>query len=197
MNDAELLQLIRDAADGDVEAQGRLVRDYEAWMRERIRKRLGPRLRLRLDTEDVLQSSMALALRDLQGKDAAFEGERPFLAWLLRLTQNKIQMAARKHGAAKRDVRREAQLSAPDRQRLDATSPSQAAARSEEADAIRALLADLPDRDRRVIEMRVLDGATFAEIAEALDLPSEAAVRQRYVRLIARLGPRIRDALGA
>lgn len=197
MDEGELLEMIRQVAAGDRSAQDRLVREYDTWMRERIRKRLGPKLRLRLDTEDVLQSSMALALRDLEGKGADFEGERPFLAWLLTLTQRKIQMAARREGAEKRDVDRQVHLSAPDRHGGQRTSPSQAAARSEEAEAVRTLLAELPQLDRRLIELRVLEGLAFKEIAEELGQPSEASVRQRYVRLLQRIGPRMRKALGA
>ncbi len=197
MDEGELLSLIRRVAAGDREAQQRLVRDYEAWMRERIRKRLGPQLRLRLDTEDVLQSSMALALRDLRGKGADFAGERPFLAWLLKLTQRKIQMAARRHGAEKRDVGRQVRLTTPDRKGARQTSPSQAAARSEEAEAVRAVLAELPDLDRRVIELRVIEGLGFKAIAAQLEQPSEAAVRQRYVRLLSRIGPEMRRSCPA
>jgi RNA polymerase sigma factor (sigma-70 family) len=195
MEDRELIDLVRQAAQGDRDATDLLVRTYMERVREHVSRRVGVRLRRRLETEDILQSSLALAVRDLEGKDLAFEGERPFVAWLLKITERKIQMAARHHKAGKRAMDRQVSLEEPERQSVSMTSPSQEAVRNERADRIRAALGELAHADRHLIEMRVIEGITFKEIAERLGGGTEDAVRQRYVRLLARVGPELRAAL--
>lgn len=197
MDEQDLLDALQAAGDGDREAMDRIARAYGAWVEERVRHRLGAQLRRRVETMDVVQSSLALALRDLQGHDLDFEGEGPFRAWLLRLTERKIAMAARHHGAAKRDVDRQVGIEGAADAPRSQTSPSQAVARSERADRIRDALAGLPELDRQIITMRVLEGLAFGEIATRLSQPSQASVRQRYVRALASVGPDIRAALDA
>lgn len=196
MDESDLLRSLKAATQGDREAMDRIIAAYGTWIRSRVRRRLGAKLRQRVETEDVVQSSLALAVRDLQGHDVAFEGEKPFLAWLLKITERKIAMAGRHHAARKRDVERQVAFEAPDARALSQTSPSQAAGRSERAERIRASMASLPALERQIIEMRVLEGLAFAEIATRLEQPSEASVRQRYVRALAKAGPLIREALG-
>ena len=195
MDDRELIEEVRRAAAGDRAATERLVAAYMGRVREHVSRRVGARLRQRLETEDILQSSLALAVRDLEGKDLAFEGERPFVAWLLKITERKIQMAARHHKAGKRALDREVPLEEPERGEAARTSPSQVAVRHERAERVRAALEGLDHADRLLIEMRVMEGVTFHEIAERLGAPSEDAIRQRYVRLLARVGPGLQRAL--
>ena len=195
MDDRELIALVKRAAAGDRQATDELVRTYMERVRDHVSRRVGQRLRRRIETEDILQSSLALAVRDLEGRDLEFEGERPFVAWLLKITERKIQMAARHHGAGKRAVDRQVPLEEPGGHFAGATSPSQVAAPNERAERIQSALADLDPSDRLLIEMRVVDGITFREIADRLGAATEDAVRQRYVRLLARVGPGLKDAL--
>ncbi|MEZ6007127.1 MAG: ECF-type sigma factor [Planctomycetota bacterium] len=146
MDDRELIALVKRAAAGDRQATDELVRTYMERVRDHVSRRVGQRLRRRIETEDILQSSLALAVRDLEGRDLEFEGERPFVAWLLKITERKIQMAARHHGAGKRAVDRQVPLEEPGGHFAGATSPSQVAARNERAERIQSALADLDPR---------------------------------------------------
>ena len=195
MNDDELIELVRRAGAGDRAATEAIVQAYMERVRTHVSRRVGPKLRQRLETSDILQSSLALAVRDLEGKPLDFDGERPFIAWLLKITERKIQMAARHHGAGKRAVDKQVPLEEPERRAVGDTSPSQLAVRNERADQIREALGELDPIDRQLIEMRILEGLTFKEISARLDGGSEDATRQRYVRLLARVGPSLQRAI--
>lgn len=196
MEDRELIDHVRRAAAGDREATETLVRTYMEHMRKHVSRRVGARLRRRLETDDILQSSLALAVRDLEGKQLEFDGERPFLAWLLKVAERKIQMAARRHGAGKRDLERELPLDGHDRAAEEGPTPSRAAVANERAAQVQQALAHLDPEDRQIMEMRLFEGLTFGEMAARLDAGTEDAMRQRYVRLVARVGPQLKSALG-
>lgn len=56
----------------------------------------------------------------------------------------------------------------------------------EESDAVKATLAEIPGEDREIIELRVIEGLRFKEIAVILNIKNEATVKMRYHRAIAK-----------
>jgi DNA-directed RNA polymerase specialized sigma24 family protein len=68
----------------------------------------------------------------------------------------------------------------------------QAAARKRLQDEALAVTASLPERERRVVEMRHVDDLAWPAVAAALKL-SEATVHRYYDRAIVRLEARLRD----
>ena len=58
----------------------------------------------------------------------------------------------------------------------DLTSPSERAVRGEELRRLAHALAELPDDQRRVVELRYLNGLTVADVAEQIGRTRPAAV---------------------
>ena len=67
-----------------------------------------------------------------------------------------------------------------------ASSPSAGLRRQERRDRVRAALAALPEQDREVLVLRILEGLPTRETAAVLGI-SEVAVRSRQVRALDRL----------
>lgn len=174
--------LVRRAAAGDREAAGEIARRYEGVVRARIRKRLGGRLRARVDTDDLFQSTIVASLRDLDGFE--YRGEKAFVAWLARVAERRVQGAGRFHGAAKRDIEKERGVLEAGHVVQGRTSPTQGAVRSELAECLRAAISGLPEPDREVVELRSYQGMGFKEIAEATGLVDRNAARWVFRRAL-------------
>ncbi len=117
------------------------------------------------DAEDVAQDAFLSVLRHID----EFEAGRPFWPWLSRIVVNRALDLV---GAASH--RRSADVS-PD---LPDTAPS-ALHKAEHADLIdrvRQVLASMPPRQRLVVQLFDLDGASVAEIAKTLG-SAQATVR--------------------
>ena len=66
------------------------------------------------------------------------------------------------------------------------TSPSDHFARDQERERISKALERLADADRRILELRYVDGLTFARISVKLEL-GMSAVKMRHLRALERL----------
>lgn len=186
MDDRELEDLILRARGGDREAAELLARAYERRVRTQIRCRLASDLRARVDTDDVFQSTITASLEDLKGME--FRGERAFVAWLSTVAERRVLDTAKRHRAERRDVRRQRPLVSAQGVRADETSPVEAAIRDEVQRAMREVMSRLPDRDRRLIELRSYSGLSFREIAEQLGLPNRHVARTLYRTALRRAG---------
>jgi RNA polymerase sigma factor (sigma-70 family) len=178
-------EVLRRAAKGDATAADEFVRRFEEPVRTAIHVRLGPELRARIDTDDLFQSTMSVALSGLDKLD--YRGERALLGWLLTIAERKVRMAARHHRADKRDVRRGVRIRTTYPIPGSLTGPLERTARGEEAERIRAAVGQLKKADREAIELRTFEGLSFPEMARRLRLSGEHAARQRFERALARL----------
>lgn len=194
VQDGGLESLVLRASGGDIDAISELVRRYEPRLRTALHGKLRPELRRRLDTDDVLQSTLTLVLRDLPAVE--YRGEAKFRNWLLTVAERRLQEAVRYHGAARRDVKREDAPRATAPEAPERSSPSEQAARVEEQDRLASRIGHLSPGPRRVIEMRAFEGLSFPEIAERLDLPSADAARQRYLRALTKVRASLDDGGG-
>ena len=181
----DLESLIRRAADGDANAANELARRYAPGVRAAIRPRLGPELRNRVDTEDILQSTLTASLEDVARLD--FRGEKAFVGWLCRVAERRIVDAARRHRAARRDVRREQPLATGDDVIGRGTSPSQAAVRGERARSLREAVAQLPEEERHVVELHSFEGLGFKEVAARLGLKDKERARYLFRRALRKM----------
>jgi RNA polymerase sigma-70 factor (ECF subfamily) len=120
------------------------------------------------EAEEITQSVFAHAAERLS---AATEGSRPVLAWLYTVAQRRLVDAARIRARRGTALRLEDGYPAPDQPRYGA----------EVAEALREGLAGLPPEQRDVVVLRLLEGRTFAEIAEHLG-STEAACKMRFRR---------------
>ena len=178
---------MRQASAGDAEAVTQLVQRYVPGLRKALHGRLRPELRRRLDTEDVIQSTLALVLKDLPAVE--YRGEAAFEKWLLTVATRRLMQNARFHQAARRDVKREDTPGALTPQAADRTSPSEHAARTELRRELRDGLAQLAPTSRRIVELRGLEGLSFAEIGGRMKISSHAAT-MRHHRALRRLADR-------
>jgi RNA polymerase sigma-70 factor (ECF subfamily) len=147
----------------------------------------------KLDPSDIVQQTLLEAHRkryQLRGKS---EGE--LAAWLRQMLAFAIADAFRARSRAKRDVARERSLEAAlndSSSRLEAwlaadhSSPSERAVRQEELLLLAEGLAQLPDDQRRAVELKHLQGHSLAAIASILGR-SETAVGGLLRRGMSRL----------
>src|SRR5580658_3337714 len=109
---SEIEALLRDAAQGDVQAIRCLLEKHRGRLRKMIAARLDPRLAPRLDPSDVVQETLA----DAAGRLTDYLRDRPlpFYPWLYRLAADRLARTHKHHVASTvRDIRREEPIDGP------------------------------------------------------------------------------------
>jgi RNA polymerase sigma-70 factor (ECF subfamily) len=188
----------RRLRDGGTDALAGLVSEYRERLERMVEFRLDPRLRGRVEAVDVLQEAYIAMARRIG--DYTSDPAVSFFVWARQLTYQTLIGIQRRHFSEKRDPNLEIRLgqrpapSASDtsdsmaRLLLDErTTPSQAAARAEEAAVLKAALESLDDIDREVLALRHFEQLGNNEVAQTLGL-SVTAASNRYVRAMTRLG---------
>jgi RNA polymerase sigma-70 factor (ECF subfamily) len=147
---------------------------YRPYLLLLARMNLDQGLQGKLDASDVVQQTLLEAHR----KRAQFrgQGEAEMAAWLRQMLAWAIADARRDHKRAKRDVARERSLEATlhgSSSQLEAlaaqqSSPSQRAIRHENMLRLAEALLQLPEDQRRAVELKHLQGLSVAEIARLL-----------------------------
>lgn len=166
--------------DGDEGAAARIMALYGGQMLRVVRRRLSPQLRMRFDSMDFVQSAWATFFRQAD-RLRDFVNSSELLRFLLAITRNKVSDQVRRNvTSSKRDMRRECSLTpfASDFTSnfiqcydLRFGTPVQLAEVREFWDLF---LSNQPFMSRRVVELRCL-GATYEEVAEALDMHERTA----------------------
>jgi len=179
--DAEEAQLYERATQGDAASLDELLARYLPQLHAYVHARVGPSLRGRESSMDVVQS---VCRELLAGRDQFdFRGEERFRAWLFTSALNKVREKLRFHGSARRD---------PDREGADSVlaqsllTPSQGAVAAETARALEQALASLSEDHREAITLARVVGLPHRVIAEVTGR-SEAASRQLLGRALLRL----------
>jgi RNA polymerase sigma-70 factor (ECF subfamily) len=197
--DSDPEYLLRLAQAGSGPALGQLLETYRNYLALLARLQIGRRLRGKVDEADLVQETFLEAHRHF----AHFRGsgEREFGVWLRQiLAANLANLVRRYLGTQARDVRLERQLAVE----LDQSSrvmdkalvtphssPSQQAARREQAVLLADALERLPADYREVIILRHLEGLTFPEVARRMGR-TVASVEKLWLRAL----PRLRRSLG-
>lgn len=129
-------------------------------------------LKHKQDALDVVQESFVKVHRHL----ASFHGSSSFYTWLYRIVMNlaidhlrrrKTSRPVEYDDAVRRDVESDDTILA----RMLDQNPRKAAIRRELVQKIDAALAELPDYHREVILLREIEGLSYEEMAEVLDVP--------------------------
>ena len=154
---------------------------------------LGLALRVLRDEEmarDVVQDAFLKAYGSLD----RFEGRSGFYTWLYRIVMNQCLDRKRRERSSRRvewseDLEREAPA---DPESSSSPRPDLALERAELGGQLARAIAQLPEEARRTLELREVDGLSYQEIAECLDLPKGTVMsRLHYARR------RVRQALVA
>ncbi len=150
---------------------------FEHLVRENGTRLLGVARRIlpeEADARDAVQDAFVSALRSID----RFEGEARFTTWLHRIVVNAALMKLRTRRRKPEqpfDDQNFHQLSAPQE------SPALRAEREQARDRLRRAVEQLPERHRRVIQLRDLEERDTRETAEVLAI-SPSAVKTRLHR---------------
>ncbi len=195
-NSSATHRLLGRAAGGDQESWAALLTRHEARLHRMVSFRLDPRLRGRIDADDVVQEAFLAASKCRQ--DYLRRPAMPFFLWLRGIAGNKLLELHRHHlGTAMRDARREVSLyrgplpeatSAALAARLlgRLTRPSEAAIRAEAKLRLQEALNAMDPVDREALALRHVEQLTGAEVARVLGI-TQAAAGKRYLRALERL----------
>ena len=132
---------------------------------------------------DASQNSFLKAFKAV----GRFRGEAAFRTWLLAIAGNEARGLLRK---IKR--RREETLEDVDMLPAGGNDPSAEVTLRSEVERVRAVLADLPEKQRLSVSLRIFEGLSFREIGKTID-STEGSARVNYHHGIQRL----RELLGS
>jgi RNA polymerase sigma factor (sigma-70 family) len=172
---------------GEDDATRELLSRYSSQLLALARRRLGPRLRVKEDPEDVLQSVLRTFFRRLDTGELDLRGWGGLWGILSLIALRKCQHREERYAAARRDVGREVSLSR-DGQLVHVRIPNRGPTPQEEAtfaDLITQLLRGMNERDRRAFE-GLLAGEPAATVAARLGC-SERTVQRTLLRVRQRL----------
>lgn len=177
------IELVRRIQAGDTVAWEQLYRRYRDPMLLSIRCRLGPHLRTRLQSEDVLQSVWADVVRsDLASYTP---GHGSFERFLHACVLNKIRNKADWFGAHKRA--NDTPLTDSVADQVGASATDLRYHDSDRYERLERAMAQLPDDLREALLLRRIEGLDNIETARMLG-KTPAAASKLYNRALARLG---------
>ena len=175
-------------------ALGPRLESYRGYLTVLARMQIGRRLQGKVDPSDMVQETFLHAVRDF----AQFRGtsDQELAAWLRQLLAARLADLVRRYcGTQGRDVRLEQALQVEldqSSQALDRglvsrlSSPSQQAARHEQATWLAQALERLPTAYHDVLVLHHLQECDFPEVARRLGRSVEA-VKKLWARALARL----------
>lgn len=185
------IQLIREAKEGSETALNTLFGRYGSRLLALIRLRMGPSLRRRLESQDMLQLTMLKAYERLD--QFAGDGEKSMMAWLGAIARNEIRDQAKFFGRDGRDAGLDVPLeiagSAVAEQLRTEVSRLHLVAR---AQMLERAIESLDDHHREVVLLRRFEELSYPEIGAHLD-KSPDACRMLYVRAMAALTFRLQE----
>ncbi len=181
MTQDRLRDLLARAQGGEREAFDRLIEEYRGRLEDWVRGQVGPRLRARVDAEDIVQDACLRAFESIAR--FSWRHDDSFFQWLCTIARHLIWNASQRRSTG------ELSLSI-DPPRSSAT-PSTVLRREERFHRLERALRDLSPEERDVVRLARIDGLTAREIAQRIGRP-EPTVRS----LLARALRKVRDSFG-
>lgn len=183
----ESLALMRRAQAGEDDALNALLTRYQERILHVIRARIGPALRQRLETFDIMQQVLVTATRCYERFDVSEEAS--LIHWLARIAENEIMRQADYFGRQKRSPAREEPVG---EHRIDpGPSPSGVARQNEQNARLEQALDQLTVRQRELILQRDYLGGSWASIAKDLGYGTAESARVSHSRALLALGKRL------
>ena len=182
-SDAELVSAVRA---GDDAAFERLYRRYERRIRGFVQRRVGDAAR----SEDLTQETFLSALKHLRSSDARIQ----FKPWLFEIARNAAIDAHRRSSRAEEvPMHDSARLRPLDQRRLvGGQAPEAELAAKERLDHLGGAFDELPPHHHRALVMRELEGLSYREIGERMEL-TRPAVESTLFRARRRLEHEYRE----
>ena len=149
---------------------------FRSYLRLLAKMQLDSRLQRKMDPSDVVQQTLLQAHRALGDFRGSTDAE--MAAWLRQILARNLGHAVRDFGRDKRNINRERSLEDAvnaSSARLEAwlaaeqSSPSQKAQRNEQVLELCDALEQLPDAQRKAVELHYWQDCTLAQIAEQMD----------------------------
>jgi RNA polymerase sigma factor (sigma-70 family) len=174
----------------------RFGRALEVTVARALRDVRNPSVRARIDADDIVGDTMVTVLRKLD--DFQYRGPGSFLGWMEAVAHHRVRDWIDYWEAGKRDPGMERALEDSrtsmrprDGSRQPFAGPSTAALQIESSRRLVEAVAELPDRERRIVLLRTCLDAGWAEVAQAVGAPSSDAVRKEHAGLLRSLARRI------
>ncbi len=174
MNSQSDLQLIDDALQGASHAFDELVRRYQDRLVHSLEHCLGSRE----DALDAAQQAFTLAWRKL----ASFRRQSSFYSWLYRIARNAAVSSLRRQqlpSGSLEQMNEAAGFEPADRH--GDSAPDHAMQQEENIRLVRQALQQIPEEFRSPLVLKEIDGFSYEQIAEVLDIPL-GTVRSRIFR---------------
>ncbi len=158
--------LVARASQGDVEAFTKLVRAHSSLVYRVALRMLGDE-----DAQDASQEVWIRVWRNIK----SFRGESAFSTWLYRITVNTcLSTRQREARREEREYSGDEMPYLPEPSGGDA-DPEAAALSTERRDEIQAALRHVRAEHRAALVLRHMEGLSYAEIAEVLEVPDGTA----------------------
>ncbi len=186
--------LLDEARGGDESAFDTLIRRVVPQVQAVVRRRMGNKLRMRVESVDIAQSVVAEAIQRLDGFRP--DGDGALLRWLARLVETRLRREARAMRYGDRDPGRGQPIGpapsteggSPHYQPIDpGPAPASIVALDEQRRRVVALIDKLPPRERTLVHLRRIEALDWPEILERSDETNLKAARNVYARAMTRL----------
>ncbi len=182
--------LFKEARHGSREAINAIFERYGGRLHALIRLRLGPNLRRRLESRDILQETLLKAFRGIDRFEGS--GSTSLMAWMGRIAHDEICDQADFYGRQKRDVKRDTKLD----ERLAGLAEQVHTEASrlqlqEDGQRLEKALEALSESHREVILLRHFEELSFREAGERLG-KSPDACRMQLARAMTALTLKMR-----
>lgn len=188
----ESSRLLQQARQGSREAVNALFERYGQRLHALIRLRLGPQLRRRLESRDILQATLLKAFEGFERFEGS--GSRSLMAWMGTIARDEICDQADFYGRQKRDAARDTTLDErvdPVAQQMIHTEASRLVL-EEDSQRLEQALDGLGDTQREIILLRYYEELSFPEISQRLG-KSPDACRMQLARAMATLTLKLRE----
>ncbi len=170
-----------------------LLEQHLPWIQEYVSRKLGPKLRCKVESWDIVQEAMVQFLK--YGPRIKVSSASQFRALIGKIVENVLCDEHDRVTTLRRRISRERPLPSDtvlnlDLPKLEVTPPIKAAQRNENEAWIRLGIELVSKQDREVLTLRAWGSHSFSEIGNQIGI-GENAARMRFNRALLRLAEKV------